>query len=297
MKTITKSAFIALVGKPNVGKSTLLNQLIGQKISATSRRPQTTRRKVAGICTIGETQLIFYDTPGLLKAKDRLQERMVSAARGSVLGVDLAVLVTEPSSKISPADRSFIELFKKQKLPAILVINKIDLLKDKEKLLEMIKQYHELYDFAAVVPLSAKKKDGVDRLKKEILSFSYESVHYFPDDMVTDQAERTLAAEAVREKILIHMREEIPHGVAVETELFERRRGKLQIRCVIYCDKKNHKGMIIGKGGTMLKLIASSARRDMEEQFGTKVHLTCWVKVKENWRNREKYLEQFGFSE
>lgn len=274
-----------------------MNRLVGQKISSISSKPQTTRIKIAGIRTIGETQLVFYDTPGLLKARDRLERGMVHAVKESLADTDVALLVVEPSGNVSKAEQAFIELFKKKNIPVILVINKIDLVKNKEELIPRIEQYKDLYPFAAILPLSAKKKDGIDRLEKEILPFAYESVHFFPDEMITDQPERVLASELLREKILIYMRDEIPHGVIVQTETFCDKKDAIKIDCVIYCEKQNHKGMIIGKNGEMLKKIASSARRDMEELFGKKVRLTCWVKVKEGWKNEQKFLQQFGLTE
>ena len=293
--TNTRTAFLAIVGKPNVGKSTLLNALTGHKIAIVSHRPQTTRTRVTGILTQDETQFVFLDTPGLLKAKNKLGEKMVKTVRDSVSSVDAAVLVVEPFGEVTPAEQDLIAQFKAQKMPAVLVINKIDLLKDKPKLMVRIAQYAGLYPFSAVVPMSAQERDGVDLLLQELGQFAQESVHYFPDDAITDQPERVLAGEMVREKLLRNLRDEIPHGTAVSIERFEEKRDILFIDATIFCERDNHKGMIIGKGGAMLKKISTDARLELERFFQIQVHLTCWVKVKPNWRNREGVIRTLGF--
>lgn len=294
---MTKTAFIAIVGKPNVGKSSLLNALVGEKISIVSFRPQTTRTRITGILTKEDTQFVFLDTPGLLKAKNRLGDEMVKAVKNSVLDVDAAILMVEPDVELRKAEQELIENFKKSNMPVILAINKIDTVNDKRELMSTIEMYSKLYDFSAIIPISALKNDGVDVLLEELDKFTVDSVHFFPDDAITDQPERIIASEIVREKLLINMRDEIPHGTAVLTEEMKEERGCLHISCVIYCERKNHKGMIIGKGGQMLKKIGTQARIEMEEFFGCKVDLRCWVKVKEDWRNRDNLLRSLGFSD
>ncbi|WP_270739212.1 GTPase Era [Massilioclostridium coli] len=291
----TRSAFIAIVGKPNVGKSSLLNALTGHKIAIVTNRPQTTRTRITGVLTKGQTQFVFIDTPGLLKAKNKLGEKMVKTVKDSVADVDAAVLVVEPTGEVNKAELDLIEGFRSRKLPAILAVNKIDLVEQKEKLIERIAKFTHLYDFSAVVPISALQEDGVDILLQEMEQFSMESVHFFPDDAVTDQPERVLAGEMLREKILLNMRDEIPHGTAVSIERFQERGDILHIDATIFCERDSHKGMIIGKGGNMLKKIASEARRELEDFFQIQVNLQCWVKVKENWRNREGVMRSLGF--
>lgn len=291
----TRSAFIAIVGKPNVGKSSLLNALTGHKIAIVTNRPQTTRTRITGVLTQEETQYVFIDTPGLLKARNKLGEKMVKTVRESVADVDAAVLVVEPKGEVNPAELDLIEGFKSNRMPAVLAINKIDTLQNKELLIERIAKFQGLYEFSAVVPISALERDGIDDLLGELSKFAIESPHYFPDDAVTDQHERVLAAEMVREKLLLNLREEIPHGTAVTVETMKEKKGILHVDAVIYCERENHKGMIIGKGGAMLKKIASEARAELEDFFQIQVHLQCWVKVKEDWRNREGILRNLGY--
>ena len=299
----SRSAFVALVGKPNVGKSSLLNRLVGEKVAIVTQKPQTTRTRITGVLTKGETQLVFIDTPGLLKAKDALGRYMVKQVNDSVADVDLAVLVTEPGPELSKADGELIESFKRLGLPAIAVVNKIDTLEEKEKLLPKMAALGSAYDFRHIIPISALTGEGVDTLLEVLLDSAQEGVHFFPDDALTDQRERVLCAEMIREQILLHMREEIPHGVAVVVEEMkdrplERCKDNLpmvDISAMIYCERDGHKGMLIGKGGQMLKVIATAARQSMEDFLGVKVNLQCRVKTKEAWKNNEQQLRNFGF--
>ena len=299
----SRSAFVALVGKPNVGKSSLLNRLVGEKVAIVTQKPQTTRTRITGVLTKGETQLVFIDTPGLLKAKDALGRYMVKQVNDSVADVDLAVLVTEPGPELSKADGELIESFKRLRLPAIAVVNKIDTLEEKEKLLPKMAALGSAYDFRHIIPISALTGEGVDTLLEVLLDSAQEGVHFFPDDALTDQPERVLCAEMIREQILLHMREEIPHGVAVMVEEMKDRpleRCKdnvpmVDISAMIYCERDGHKGMLIGKGGQMLKAIATAARQSMEDFLGVKVNLQCRVKTKEAWKNNEQQLRNFGF--
>ena len=299
----SRSAFVALVGKPNVGKSSLLNRLVGEKVAIVTQKPQTTRTRITGVLTKGETQLVFIDTPGLLKAKDALGRCMVKQVNDSVADVDLAVLVTEPGPELSKADGELIESFKRLRLPAIAVVNKIDTLEEKEKLLPKMAALGSAYDFRHIIPISALTGEGVDTLLEVLLDSAQEGVHFFPDDALTDQPERVLCAEMIREQILLHMREEIPHGVAVVVEEMKDRpleRCKdnvpmVDISAMIYCERDGHKGMLIGKGGQMLRAIATEARQDMESFLGVRVNLQCRVKVREAWKNSELQLRSFGF--
>lgn len=292
-----KTAFIAIVGRPNTGKSSLLNAMIGQKVSIVSKKPQTTRTRVTGILTRGNTQIVFIDTPGLLKPRDKLGDYMVKAVDGSVAGVDACVLVTQAAAPVSPADLSLIERFKALGMPVILAINKIDLLEDKTKLLEDIEKYSRLYEFEAVVPLSAKTGNGIDLLYDEIQKQCIEGAFFFPEDEITDQPDRLIASEVIREKVLRNIEREVPHGVAVAIESFSMRDGKdiLDIEATIICEKASHKGILIGKRGEMLKQIGTQARLDLERFFECKVSLGLWVKVKEDWRNRTGLLMDFGY--
>ena len=299
----SRSAFVALVGKPNVGKSSLLNRLVGEKVAIVTQKPQTTRTRITAVLTKGENQLVFIDTPGLLKAKDALGRYMVKQVNDSVADVDLAVLVTEPGPELSKADGELIESFKRLRHPAIALVNKIDTLEEKEKLLPKMAALGSAYDFRHIIPISALTGEGVDTLLEVLLDSAQEGVHFFPDDALTDQPERVLCAEMIREQILLHMREEIPHGVAVVVEEMKDRpleRCKdnvpmVDISAMIYCERDGHKGMLIGKGGQMLKVIATAARQSMEDFLGVKVNLQCRVKTKEAWKNNEQQLRNFGF--
>ncbi len=293
---MTKSAFIAIVGKPNVGKSSLLNRLLGAKIAIVSSKPQTTRTKIMGVLTLGETQLVFTDTPGFHKPHNKLGEYMNNAVGDSIGGTDSVLFVTEPRGELDDKELEFIKKLKQEKRKVILAINKIDMLKDKKELFDRIVYLTKFYDFDAVVPVSATRGDGMDELEDELIKTACESVHYFPDDTLTDQPERVLAAEIIREKILRLMDKEVPHGIAVAVEKMREREDKdiLDIDATIYCERETHKGMIIGKHGAMLKKISTFARQDLESFFEIKVNLHTWVKVKEGWRNKEGLIHNFG---
>lgn len=293
---MTKTAFIAIVGCPNVGKSSLLNQMLGTKIAIVSSKPQTTRTKIMGVLTTGDTQLVFTDTPGYHKPHNKLGEKMNQAVGDSIGGVDACLFVTESKGDIKKGELELIEKFKKLKVPVILAINKTDMLKDKEELLQRIVQFNELFDFEAIVPVCATNGERVNELLDEMDKLAFESPHFFPDDTLTDQPERVLAAEIIREKILRLMDKEIPHGIAVSIEKMRERDNQniMDIEAIIYCERESHKGMVIGKKGSMLKKISTFARQDLEGFFGIKVNLQTWVKVKEDWRNREGLIHNFG---
>lgn len=294
---ISRTAFVAIVGCPNVGKSSLLNNMLGQKIAIVSNKPQTTRTKIMGVLTNGSTQLVFTDTPGYHRPKNKLGEKMVQAVGDSIGGVDACLFVVEAGEEgIRPAELDLIEKFKKMKKPIILAINKIDMLKDKEVLLKRITEFMKHYDFHAVVPVSAVKNNGIEALMGELCDLSTQSPHFFPDDTLTDQPERVLAAEIVREKTLRLLDKEVPHGIAVAIEKMREREDQdiLDIEVIIYCEKESHKGIVIGKKGAMLKKISTFARQDLEAFFQIKVNLQTWVKVKEDWRNREGLIHNFG---
>ena len=299
MNTNDKSAFIALVGRPNVGKSSLLNRMLNQKIAIVSSKPQTTRTRIMGILTQGEHQLVFIDTPGMHKPKTTLGQYMVRSINESVMGVDACVLVVEADKEAGKTELMLIEKFKKSDTPVVLAINKIDMLKDKKQLLELILSYSNLYNFEAVVPVCATDGKGVDDLVDELKKLCSEGGHFFESDALTDQPEKVLAAEMIREKILRLTDKEIPHGTAVVIERMRSREDSdiLDIDATIYCERSTHKGIIIGKGGSMLKKISTYARQDMEKFFDCKVNLQTWVKVKEDWRNREALLNNFGFNQ
>lgn len=293
---MTKTAFIAIVGCPNVGKSSVLNRLLGQKIAIVSDKPQTTRTKIMGVLTEGDTQLVFTDTPGFHRPRTKLGEKMVQAVSDSVSGVDACLFVVEPEGELRPAELELIEKFKKLKMPVILAINKVDTLPDKEVLMARILELSKTYDFEAVVPVSALRGINMDELLSEMKKLAEESVFFFPEDTLTDQPERVIAAEIIREKLLRNLDREIPHGVAVSIEKMREREDSdiMDIEAVIYCEKDSHKGIIIGKNGAMLKRISTRAREDMEKFFQCHINLRCWVKVKEGWRNREGLIHNFG---
>ena len=298
LKESDRSAFVAIVGRPNVGKSSLLNAMLGQKIAIVSGKPQTTRTKIMGIFTQGENQLVFLDTPGLHKPHNALGNYMVKSIRDSVAGVDACLLVVEAGKPVSAADKDFIETFKNAKLPALLAVNKIDCIPDKSVLMEQISAYTALFDFQAVVPVSAVTGSGVHDLIKELTKLCQPGGHFFAPDALTDQPERVIAAEIVREKLLRLLDKEIPHGTAVLVERMQEREDTpelLDIEATIYCERDNHKGIIIGKQGQMLKRIGTYARQDMERFFDCKVHLQLWVKVREDWRNRARILQSLGY--
>lgn len=293
-----RSAFVAIVGRPNVGKSSLLNTMLGQKVAIVSGKPQTTRTKIMGVLTNGENQLVFIDTPGLHKPRNALGQYMVKSIAESVSGVDVCLLVVEAGKPISAADRDLIERFQSLGLPALLAINKIDSIPDKTVLMEQIAAYAQLFDFEAIVPVSALTQSGVSDLLNQLENLCQPGGHFFSEDALTDQPERTLAGEMIREKLLRLLDKEIPHGVAVAVEQMRERAENpeiLDIDAVIYCERDNHKGIIIGKKGSMLKRIGSYAREDMERFFGCKVNLQIWVKVKQDWRNRQHILHSLGY--
>lgn len=292
-----QTAFIAIVGCPNVGKSSVLNRLLGQKVAIVSNKPQTTRTKIMGVLTEEEIQLVFTDTPGFHRPRNKLGEKMVRAVGESISGVDACLLVVEPhGEELKDAEKELITKFKKEKIPAILAINKVDTIAEKEDLMKRILLFSQFYDFEAIVPTSALKGNNMNELKEELKKLSFPSEHFFPDDTLTDQPERVLAGEIIREKILRLMDKEIPHGVAVSIEKMRERNDKdiLDIEATIFCEKESHKGMIIGKKGAMLKNISTQAREDMEKFFEYHINLQCWVKVKEDWRNREGLIRNFG---
>ena len=292
-----KSVMITIAGRPNVGKSTLINALVGEKIAIVSHKPQTTRNRICGIVNRGDTQLVLLDTPGFHKPRTRLGSYMVDVVRESVADVDAVLLLVEPIANLGPQEQGLIEQLRAADIPAILVINKIDTV-EKEALLEVIALYSAQYDFAAIVPISAKNREGLEALLDECEKFGVEGPHLFPDDMITDQPERQIAAEIIREKLLWCLEREVPHGTAVEIERFsERDSGILDIDATIYCEKPSHKGIIIGKQGEMLKKISSMARTDCERFFGEKVYLQTWVKVKENWRDSARLIRNFGYDQ
>ena len=292
---MTKSAMITICGRPNVGKSTLTNALVGEKVAIVSSKPQTTRNRITAIVEKGETQFVLMDTPGFHKPRTKLGDYMVNVVRESVADVDLIMLIVEPVAAIGPQEQALIESIKLSGAPAILLINKIDTV-EKTRLLEVIAVYSAAFDFDAVIPISAQNGDGLKDLLDEMEKYAIEAPHFFPDDMITDQPERQICAELVREKLLRTLDKEIPHGTAVEISRFkERNDGIIDIEATIYCEKDSHKGIIIGKKGAMLKKIGELARADMEEFLGAKVFLQTWVKVKENWRDSDMMLKNFGF--
>ena len=288
---------ITIAGRPNVGKSTLVNYLVGEKIAIVSNKPQTTRNRICGIVTRNETQFVFVDTPGYHRARTKLGDYMVNVAKDSIADVDLTVLVVEPIASIGAQEEGLIQKIKGSKCPAILAINKIDTV-EKEQLLEIIALYSATEVFDAIIPISAKTGDGVELLLQQCERYAQESFFLFPEDVTTDQPERQVMAEIIREKLLWCLDKEIPHGTAVEITTFsERDSGVIDIDATIYCEKASHKGIIIGKQGAMLKKISSMARVDCEKFMGTKVYLTTWVKVKENWRDSDYLVRNFGYSE
>ncbi len=297
----TKSCFITIAGCANAGKSSLLNVLVGEKIAAVSGKPQTTRTRITGVVTKGSTQFVFIDTPGIHKASTRLGEHMNKAAFDAASDVDLILMIADVTKNIGKGDTELINSFKKRD-NVILVLNKIDLVKEKEKIAVKIAEWTSAYSgFKTVIPISVKENDGVDIVWQETEKYAVPAPHYFPDDKLTDQPERALAGEMIREKILDLMYDEIPHGVAVTIEEMSERVSRsgediLDISAVIYCERDSHKGMIIGKGGAMLKKIGQLARADLERFFEIRVNLQCFVKVKEDWRNKEGLLRNFGLS-
>ena len=293
-----KSGFASIVGRPNVGKSTLMNNVVGEKIAIMSDKPQTTRNTIQAVYTDEECQIVFLDTPGIHKPKNKLGEFMVKSATDAFKNVDLVLFVVDDSKKIGPGDRKIIEDLRGIKTPVILVLNKIDKLEESE-LFELMQLYSNEDLFKAIVPISALKGRNVNELLKVIGNYLQEGPKYFPDYMITDQPERVLVSELIREKVLHYLNDEVPHGVAVEVERMKSRQDKdiVDISAVIYCERDSHKGIIIGKNGRKLKGIGKSAREDMELLLGSKINLQLWVKVKENWRNLQNYITDFGYND
>jgi GTP-binding protein Era len=290
-----KSGFISVIGKPNVGKSTLLNALAGEKIAIMSNKPQTTRNTIKAVITNDECQLVLIDTPGIHKPRTKLGEFMVNIATETIKEVDVVFFLAEATSQPENLDVSITEQLKQVKTPVFLILNKVDLI-NKEKLLSVIAGYSELMDFKAVIPISALKKDGLDIIIKEALKYIPEGEKFFPDDTLTDQPEKVIAAEMIREKVLLNLDDEVPHGIGVEVISFkERKDGLISIQATIYCEKNSHKGIIIGKQGAMLKKIGSAARFEIERLLDTKVFLELWVKVKPDWRNNDSMLRDLGY--
>lgn len=294
---ITKSAMITICGRPNVGKSTLTNALVGEKIAIVSNKPQTTRNRISAVVTRGNTQFVLMDTPGFHKPRTRLGDYMVNVVKESVADVDAVMLLVEPIANIGRQEEELIARLKETNVPAVLVINKIDTV-EKSELLEVMAMYSQAHGFDAIIPISAKNNEGLDELMAQLDKYGVEGPQLFPDDMISDQPEKQICAELVREKLLLCLDKEIPHGTAIEvTKFSERENGIIDMDVTIFCEKASHKGIIIGKNGAMLRKIGEMARTDIEAFMGTKVFLQTWVKVKENWRDSMAQLRNFGYSE
>ena len=295
--SITKSAMVTIAGRPNVGKSTLTNALVGEKIAIVSSKPQTTRNRICAVVNRGDTQIVFMDTPGFHRARNKLGDYMDNVVHESIADVDAILLLVEPIASVGTQESLLLESIRQSRVPTILVINKIDTLEHKEDLFPVIAAYSAVHDFAAVVPISAKNREGIDELFSEVCKFAQEGPQLFPDGMITDQPERQVMAEIIREKLLWCLDREVPHGTAVEIDKFSEREdsGIIDLEATIYCEKASHKGIIIGKHGDMLKKISTMARNDCERFMGTKVYLRCWVKVKENWRDSDYLIRNFGY--
>lgn len=294
-----RTCFVTIAGRTNAGKSSLLNAIVGEKIASVSDKPQTTRTRITGIRNIDDCQLVFFDTPGLHKPVNKLSEHMLDTVKESVSDIDAVVFMMDCTRKITPQELDLIKSMNKSKMPVILVLNKIDLLRSMDSIAPLIASLTSQAEFQAVIPVSIKENNGVDIVIDEIMKLAEESPHYFPEDMITDQPEKVLAAEMIREKLLNLLKDEVPHGIAVGVEEMKEREDKdiLDISAVIYCEKDSHKGIVIGKGGSMLKKASTEARIELEDFFQIKVNLKCWVKVKEDWRNRENLIRSFGLSE
>lgn len=294
---ITKTAMITICGRPNVGKSTLTNTLVGEKIAIVSNKPQTTRNRISAVVTRGSTQFVLMDTPGFHKPRTRLGDYMVNVVKESVADVDAVMLLVEPIANIGRQEEELIARLKETNVPAVLVINKIDTV-EKSQLLEVMAMYSQAHGFDAIIPISAKNNEGLDELMQQLDKYAVEGPQLFPDDMISDQPEKQICAELVREKLLLCLDKEIPHGTAIEvTKFSERDNGIIDMDVTIFCEKASHKGIIIGKNGAMLRKIGEMARTDIEAFMGTKVFLQTWVKVKENWRDSMAQLRNFGYSE
>ena len=296
---MTKSIFLTLSGRTNAGKSTLLNALVGEKIASVSSKPQTTRTRITGILTQDETQYVFIDTPGLHQGKTRLSAHMMKTAETSAADADAVLYVIDCTKKLHEQDEQMLKSIAQRKIHCIIVVNKVDLLEDKSKMMPLLLRLENDYHPYAIIPVSASENDGLDEIMRVASELAQPSVHFFPDDKFTDQPERVLAAEMIREKLLRLLNDEVPHGIAVTVEKLSERDDKdlLDISAVIYCERESHKGIIIGKNGSMLKKIASSARRELERFFEIQVNLQCFVKVKEDWRNKEGLIRSFGLND
>ena len=294
----TKNAMIAIVGRPNAGKSTLTNTLVGEKIAIVTPKPQTTRTRILAVAERGDTQFVFSDTPGFHKARTKLGAYMDNVVRESVADVDAAVLLVEPVPKVGEQEKALLERFRQTGVPAVLAVNKVDSLEDKRLILPVVAAYTEQYEFECIVPISAKTGDGVEELLIELQKFAQDGPPLFPEDMISDMPEKQICAEIVREKLLLCLSDEIPHGTAVVVTRFEENENEvIELDVTIYCEKQSHKGIIIGKKGAMLRRVGELARKDIETFMGTKVFLQTWVKVKENWRDSDSLLRNFGFTE
>ena len=294
---ISKSAMITICGRPNVGKSTLTNALVGEKIAIVSNKPQTTRNRISAVVTRGNTQFVLMDTPGFHKPRTRLGDYMVNVVKESVADVDAVMLLVEPIANIGRQEEELIARLKETNVPAVLVINKIDTV-EKSELLEVMAKYSQTHNFDAIIPISAKNNEGLDELMEQLDKYAVDGPQLFPNDMISDQPEKQICAELVREKLLLCLDKEIPHGTAVEvTKFSERENGIIDMDVTIFCEKASHKGIIIGKQGAMLRKVGEMARTDIEAFMGTKVFLQTWVKVKENWRDSMAQLRNFGYSE
>ena len=290
-----KNLFAALIGRPNVGKSTLLNSILGEHVSIVSSKPQTTRTKITGILTKGETQYVFLDTPGIHRPKNKLGSYMMKIADGAAADVDVILLLVEAGDHVGPVETELLHRFEGAKIPTVLIINKTDISNAKE-IGDTITRFSEHHTFDAVIPISAKNGKNVDIIFEEIDKFAVEGPWFFPDDIITDQPERAIASEIIREKLLHNLRDEVPHGIGVELEKFmEREDGVVEIHALIYCERQSHKGIVIGHRGAMLKRIGSQARGELEDFFGTKVFLQLFVKVREDWRNSPSALKELGY--
>ena len=299
---MTKSVFVTIAGRTNAGKSSLLNALVGEKIASVSSKTQTTRTKITGIINSEDTQIVLMDTPGLHRAKNKLSTYMLNTVSESVVGIDVVLFMLDCTRKLGEQEQALLKGCFSSKTPVILVLNKIDLISDKKLLAVKIAQLSTEYPFTAIVPISVTQNDGIDLVLDEIKKLSVEAPHYFPDDMLTDQPEKVLASEIIREKLLNLLQDEVPHGIAVAVETMKERdtsKGEtiLDISAIIYCERESHKGIVIGKGGSMLKRASTLARQELEDFFRIRVNLQCWVKVKEDWRNREGLIKNFGLSD
>ncbi len=295
---MSRTAFITIAGRTNAGKSSFLNLMVGERIASVSSKPQTTRTRITGIKNIDDVQLVFFDTPGLHKPRNKLSEHMLNTVKGSISGIDAVLFMADCTKEINQQETDMLKDLNSSEIPVILVLNKIDLLKDKRALAPVIASISSVAEFQAVIPVSVRENNGIDIVTEEIIKLSKESPHFFPDDMITDQPEKVIVSEIIREKLLMLLNDEVPHGIAVGVEEMKERSDKdiLDISAVIYCEKESHKGIIIGKNGSMLKKASTEARMELEDFFCIKVNLKCWVKVKEDWRNREGLIRNFGLS-